>query len=491
MKEKTKKLLKKGKWLRSTLLTLILIALIVAIYVCLNIYIRSLNLTDIDITADKLYSLSQESKDKISSVTQDTKIIAYGMSSYPEVAEYANMYSKENSHITYEELTDATTRTDLQLEYGLGSSVTSLVIVETADRTKAVMTSDLSSYDYTTYESIDTTEQALTNAILAVNLEENPNVYFVTNHIYYTEQYQALEEYLKNEANDVESLDLIVNGGIPKDCDVLVLTTLQEDFTEYERDLIIEYINKGGNLLILSDPNILGVDLTNYNKILEQYGISEGTGVLFESSTDSMISGYPNFVIPQVSYSSEITQYIASDGAVAILNSGVLTFKSDEELEALGVTSQSLVTASSTSFLRKDLTIQDTDKTDSDEDASGEIIGAAVTKKIDDNNSSKLVIFANSIYASDLAIQLYGTSSNSSSQVMGIAFYNNKDLAINSVSYLTERTDNITVRKDTGAVSTFTATEQQQRIIQIIIIALPVVILLAGIIVWQIRRRKK
>ncbi len=59
---------------------------------------------------------------------------------------------------------------------------------------------------------------------------------------------------------------------------------------------------------------------------------------------------------------------------------------------------------------------------------------------------------------------------------MGISFYNNRDLALNSVSYLTQRTDNITVRKDTGTISTFTATEQQKIIIQIIIISIPALI---------------
>lgn len=34
------------------------------------------------------------------------------------------------------------------------------------------MTTDLYTYDYSTYEEINTTEQALTNAILDVNLEK-------------------------------------------------------------------------------------------------------------------------------------------------------------------------------------------------------------------------------------------------------------------------------------------------------------------------------
>ena len=138
------------------------------------------------------------------------------------------------------------------------------------------------------------------------------------------------------------------------------------------------------------------------------------------------------------------------------------------------------------------MSITTASQVDSDIALDGDVIGAALTKKLDEEGKeSKLVLYASSVFASDLAITLYGSSSNSSSKVMGIAFYNNKDLAVNSVSYLSARTDNLTIRKDTGTISTFTATEQQINIIQGIIIALPIVILLLGIIVWQVRRRKK
>ena len=100
MKEKSKEFIKKGKWLRSALLTLALIIVIIALYVGLNLIVRNLDLADIDVTQDKLYSLSQESKDKVKNITQDTKIILYGMSNYPEVEQFAILYSNENSHIS-------------------------------------------------------------------------------------------------------------------------------------------------------------------------------------------------------------------------------------------------------------------------------------------------------------------------------------------------------------------------------------------------------
>ena len=81
--------------------------------------------------------------------------------------------------------------------------------------------------------------------------------------------------------------------------------------------------------------------------------------------------------------------------------------------------------------------------------SGGEPIASAITKKINDEKTSKLILVANSMFASDWYVTLNSSSGNSS-QVVAINFYNNRDLVINSVSYLTDREDNITIRKDTG-----------------------------------------
>ena len=71
-----------------------------------------------------------------------------------------------------------------------------------------------------------------------------------------------------------------------------------------------------------------------------------------------------------------------------------------------------------------------------------------------------------------------------------VELYNNKDVILNSISHLTERTDTITIRK-TGESEKYTVTDQQDAIIKTIIFVLPVIIIGIGIVVWQVRRRKK
>ena len=68
---------------------------------------------------------------------------------------------------------------------------------------------------------------------------------------------------------------------------------------------------------------------------------------------------------------------------------------------------------------------------------------------------------------------------------------NNKDLMLNSIAYLTNNDEDITIRKDYTKSSDFTPTDGQKEAIVKIIFAVPIAIMLFGLVIWQIRRRKK
>ena len=83
----------KKKWLRDTSLTLLLIAIIVAIYFEVNVLVDKLNVPDIDLTKSQIYSLSNETKDKLKSIDKEIDILLINMQSYDYVTEYADKYS--------------------------------------------------------------------------------------------------------------------------------------------------------------------------------------------------------------------------------------------------------------------------------------------------------------------------------------------------------------------------------------------------------------
>ena len=67
----------------------------------------------------------------------------------------------------------------------------------------------------------------------------------------------------------------------------------------------------------------------------------------------------------------------------------------------------------------------------------------------------------------------------------------NKDFMLNSIAYLTDQDESITIRKDYTSISSFTATDKQKAVIMKIVFMIPIGIILFGFVVWQVRKRKK
>ena len=76
MKEKISEILRK-KCLRNVSLTILLVAIIICLYFIINIGIEMLNPTDIDMTKDKNYSISQQTKDKLTNLDKEVTIYLY------------------------------------------------------------------------------------------------------------------------------------------------------------------------------------------------------------------------------------------------------------------------------------------------------------------------------------------------------------------------------------------------------------------------------
>lgn len=472
----------KKKWLRSIALTILLFAIIVALYLVINFAVQQANFTDFDFTKEKIYSISQATEDKLQNLDEDVTISIYNM--YQYVEDFAYKYANLNDHIKVEELENLNAKTDWKTNYGV-TDTSSFVVIQTEDREKILFSSDFYTYDYTTYEEIDTTEEAITNAILDVTIEEKPKIYFLTGHNLYSEDYfQYLQMSLEDEANEVESIDLLTTGSVPEDCQVLVITALQEDITEKERDAILDYIEQGGEILLLMDPNLNKIEMPNFQDVLDEYGVSVSDGYLLEGDANQMMAGAPNYIIAPISSSSEIVKNISMGLNICLINSGKLDFASTEELEEKNVTLETLATVSDQAFYRTDLESSSETKIDSDEDAAGATVAAMLTKEVDEDNTSKLIVFANTAFATNVQIdpQYY---------ILAITNYNNEDVLLNSVSYLTQREDNITIRKDSEAVTTYNVTEMQTRIVLGLIFSIPILIVVIGIVVWQLRRRKK
>lgn len=479
----------KKKWLIEGTSTLALIAIIIAAFICLNIYMQNLDLTPIDLSQEQLYTLSDESKDKAKNINKDVNIYFVEYSDDEANVSLAKQYHNVNEKIKTEVVT-AESRPDLVQKYGIQSGSQG-IIIECGEKSKVLTDNDLYTYDMQTYETISIAEEKLTSSIISVTSEKIPKIYFLEGYSSYSlsQQMNYLGVYLQNEINEVKQLNILTTGKVPDDCDTLVICTPTKDFDEIATTAIIDYINSGRNILWLNSAVTKAEDLPNVNKVLAMYGVKPfEVGTILEADADKMLSQTPYIILPDINYSTATKSIYNTEGALFI-NATKISVVDDEELTNLNVSKTDLLTTSTKSFFRKDFSIQTVSKTESDEDGSF-IVGAELEKTISEANEeegktavkSKMIIYGDNNFITDYPI------GNSNTPVLVLA--KNKDLILNSMAYLVDREEDITARKSTGTV-TYTATEEQDNIIKVVIFGVPAIIIFAGIVVWIVRRRRK
>ena len=98
---------------------------------------------------------------------------------------------------------------------------------------------------------------------------------------------------------------------------------------------------------------------------------------------------------------------------------------------------------------------------------------------------SKLMIYGDDWFISDQTVQ----SGQYQSYVVDLG--NNADVALNSIAYLTNNDQDITIRKTySDSETTFTPTDKEKLTIMYIIFVVPLVIIVIGIVVWLTRKHR-
>lgn len=473
----------KKKWLISGTNTILLIAILIATFVLINIGVSKLDLTPIDCTTSKAFTLTDESKDRVKGIDKEVNIFLVGYGEDNTVYDLVKQYGKANSKINIEKK-DLTTDMDFANKYGISSEQVAIV-VESGEVSKILLDSDLYSYDEN-YSVVDLTEEKVTSTILNVTSGDIPNVYFLEGYtsINFTNGLSYLKQYLDDEVLKYSSLNILNTGNVPDDCDTLVVINPEKDFDELTSNSIIDYINRGGNIIWLGGVYAGEVDLTNVNKVLAEYGVDPfEAGFVYETNAANTVLDYAICFKPEVQ-DTEITSKVYNGLGSIFLRANKININ-EEKLEELKVEETKLIISSNTTFFSTDMSGKTSTSTD---ERGGFTLGDQLVKTITEEEGnevvSKLIIYGNEYFVSDFAISEYVNPM--------IYIYNNKDLFLNSVAYLNDRDEDLTIRKDySESVTSFTPTDQEKTVIMTIIFAVPLLIIIAGIVVKIVRKRRK
>ena len=485
----------KKRWLIDGTKTFLLIAIIIGMFISINIFMQKKEFTPIDFSQDKINTLTKESKEKVKNIDKEINIYFVGYDDDNTNLELAKQYKKANEKINVESV-DVNNRPDLVQKYGIDKD-SSGIIVECGDKSKVLSENDLVTYDTSSYDTISIAEEKLTSAIMSVVSDKIPKIYFLDG---YSDDFTLqksmnyLRVFLGNEVSEVENLNILTTGKIPDDCDTLVITTPSKDFDNIAADAIINYINLGKNILWFNAAQTQKMDLTNVNRVLSLYALNPfDIGVIRETNNSNMLSdsegnSMPDDIIPKTEYSDILKDVYNTIGAV-LVNATKINVNEDK-LEEQKVEKKDLLTTTEGAYFRSNFSNIQNEKSEEEESKSF-LVGAELKKTIKEANeendekeiTSKLIIYGENAFISDYPIVNGNTTP-------GIYYGKNKDVVLNSLAYLVDRPEDITARKSTGMV-VYTATARQDKNIRIIIFAVPVLIIVIGIVVWNIRKRKK
>jgi len=142
-----------------------------------------------------------------------------------------------------------------------------------------------------TKESIS--EVQLTNAIAKIKRDRIPQIYFLTGHgeTPLTATKDGLSQAVNNlnaKGYRVKTLNLVTNGKIPEDTSAIVLSNPQKALSPAESNLLEKYLNNGGRLLLMLDPQ-LSADPT---RILQSWGIKLDDRIIIDASGSNVFLGF-------------------------------------------------------------------------------------------------------------------------------------------------------------------------------------------------------
>ncbi len=458
-------------------------AVVVTIAIILNLIVGSLpsSMTEIDLTANSIYALSDQTKRIAASLDKDVTmyIICTQNNEDDTIQRLLNRYADLSSHIRVESVDptiDPTflTKYDLEISQLYENSVLVVCADEayTSPRFRLVGYDEIfvTSYsmDYYSYSYTSTTtfegENALTNALHYVSSDNLPKVYTLTGHGE-QELSSSITEMLSQDNFEYESLSLLSAEEMPEDASAILIHQPTTDLNEDEAALLVAYLENGGNVVLVT--GYMSADsMPNLMTVTRSMGLELGEGVIIEGDRNMRLSRYPYYLLPDVA-SHEITDSIISAGYY------LLAPLSQPILETADSTADItwLLTTSDESYAKADaLNMTTTSKEDGDTDGPFNV-GA-----VSENGGKLFWLTGNSWFEDYVDRSVSGGNSN---------------LLLNALNWMGGQEESISIRAKSMDATGLSVTEGESSFWSTVMIGvIPAALVVIGMVIWARRKRR-
>lgn len=291
----------------------VIMVVIIAIVIAANVMFSKLPTAarNIDVSNNDLYSIGDTTHSVLDGLKNDVEMIVIKdkESTDKRISTLLAKYADYSDHIKVTYM-DPVLYPSVLTTYDTEEN--NIVIkCEATDKTTKVAFSDIivttTSYYGSSYETSFDGEGQLTKAIDYVSNENNKLIYTMSGHGE-SNLGTNISKLISKSNFNVKSVNLLVDNGIPDDCDMLICNQPTKDLADDELKLLREYMENGGKMtVVLADTT---AKTPNFDALMADYGISKVNGYIADTERyygQNVYQIFPNYS------SGDITGKFGSD----------------------------------------------------------------------------------------------------------------------------------------------------------------------------------
>lgn len=468
--------------------TAVLVAVIVAILGAVN-YLVYRHSKRWDLTKNKRYSLSDQTKKVLGGLKEDVKITYFQRALESAAGKDRMQEYQAASPRVKVEFVDPIASPTKAIAHEVRGPWPILVVERGSKREKVSNDS----------------EQDVTNALIKVTRDTKKTVCFLEGE---GERdiddgadsgFSAAKSALGKNQYETKKVLLAREPAVPAECTVMVVAGPQHDLLSNEVDSLRRFAKGGGKVLLMAEPE-MKIATPNLDALAKEWNVDLGKDIVVDVSAASQLFGTGPLTPIAASYPyHEITKDFRVMTAFHTARSAEAGKSSVE-----GVIAQNLVQTSPASWAESDLTLKEPVEMNEGKDRKGPIsLGAVATIKASPPPSpSPSPGGSPSPGASPAAspsptdappsppegrVAVFGDSDFASNALLG--FQGNQDFFLNTVAWLAQDADLISIRpKEPEDQRMFLTRQQQQNVLLVALLLIPGAFVVLGIAAWWKRR---
>jgi len=437
---------------------LVVIAVIVVVNVLADRYNKSY-----DATANKRYSLSEQTAKIVKGLKQDATITYFNQSTrFRDGKDLLEEYKNLSPKVKVEYVDPDK---DPQRARAAGVRNFGTAIVQIGDKKD---------------EAKSMTEEGITGAFIRDLKSNSRTVCFVTGSGEHQiddsdrEGFSQFKQLLSKDDYETKAIDLLQKPEVPSDCTTLVVAGPTRNYVQPEVDALKKYVEDGGRAFFMLDPPLkMGhsdiADNDALTSLLQSWGVTVDKDLILDLSPVGQIFGLGPQVALVSNYSSQPIVSEIKRTATGFPLARSIEIKNGDKTSVEKLFDSSTSSLATTNLSSDRVSVQDP------HNKKGPLtLAAAGTYNTGKQNSQgRFVVVGSSGWAANRFISFEG----------------NGDLALNAVNWLSSDEDLISIRPKPSENRRVTMTQRQFNAVLVTSqFILPLIVVVAGFGVWWKRR---